>query len=126
MTIGHPAGPPVPPDADELTLLGGGWIWEQNARPLLEMLAMYAGSGFDPDEWSTAELHLATTSDASPDGWYTHAIRGGVSRFVAVMARKPSEGTVVLRVWGDDRPGMAERVDTLFDIGSMYRLSESG
>jgi hypothetical protein len=116
-------GPSAPADTAELTLLGGGSIWEENCRPLLEMLALYAGSGFDPAWWSAAEGRLADTDDESSDRWYTHLIQGGSARLVVMMARAVDEGTVAVRVWGDDVPGLGERVDTLFDIGNLFRLS---
>ncbi|HEY3506646.1 MAG TPA: hypothetical protein VGN37_28140 [Actinocatenispora sp.] len=123
MTVGHGAGSPLPPDADDMTLLGGGRIEPQNTRPLLEMLAMYAGSGFDPAEWEAAEHGLTDTDDGSSRGWYTHPIHGGMARLVVVMARASDEDAVVVRVWGDERAGLNERIDTLFDIGSMYRMT---
>lgn len=119
-------GPPVPPGAEQMMLLGGGRIWEQNVRPLLEMLALYAGSGGDPSEWESVERGLADTDADTLGGWYTHPIEGGAGRLVVVMARQPAEAAVVLRVWGTDPAGLSERIDTLFDIGTMYLLSAAG
>jgi hypothetical protein len=121
MTVGRRTGSPVPPDAEDMTLLGGGRLPAGNTRPLLELLTMYAGSGFDPTEWAAAELALQQTDDAT-GSWYTHPILGGVARLVVVMARA-SEDEVLMRVWGDERAGLNERIDTLFDVGSMFRMS---
>ncbi|MGA8114266.1 MAG: hypothetical protein WCA46_11435 [Actinocatenispora sp.] len=118
-------GPPPPPGADDMTLLGGGRIWEQNIRPLLEMLALYAGGGFDSTEWSVTEQRLKDTDAASADGWYNRPVYGGVARLAVVMARVSGDDLVSVRIWGNDVPGLAERVDTLFDIGTLYRLTAS-
>jgi hypothetical protein len=118
----HP-GPPRPPDADDLILLGGGGIAVPNARPMLEMLALYAGSGLDQDEWAAAERQLADTDHASPDGWYSHAIEGGVARLVVMMARNQDGGDLSLRIWGEEGAGLSERIDTLLDICGMYYLT---
>jgi|GEM_PF-4068772 len=124
MSVGHRTGTgsPVPPDADDLTLLGGGRVPAQNTRPMLELLAMYAGSGFDPAEWESAEQELLDTDDAA-GSWYTHPIQGGMARLVVVMARAGDEDAVTMRVWGDERAGLNERIDTVFDVGTMFRLS---
>lgn len=121
MSVGRRTGSPLPPGAEDMTLLGGGRLPAGNTRPLLELLTMYAGSGFDPAEWSAAERALQDT-DAADGSWYTHPILGGVARLVVVVAQT-SEGDVLMRVWGDEGAGLNERIDTLFDVGSMYRMS---
>ncbi len=115
-------GPPLPADADRLSLLGGGRVWGQNIQPLLEMLALYAGGGFSSTEWSLMRQRLSGTDDSVGDGWYTHPLSGGVAQLVVVMARAHTEDAVSVRVWGNDVPGLNERVDTLFDICTLYRL----
>ncbi|WP_203654174.1 hypothetical protein [Actinocatenispora rupis] len=108
---------------DDLTLLGGGRILPENIRPLLELLAMYAGSGSDPDEWEAVESGLVGTDDAATTGWYVHALQGGAARLVVVLARVSDEDVVAVRVWGDEQAGLGERIDTLFDVGAMYRMT---
>ena len=124
MTLGRRAGtgPPLPEDADDMSLLGGGRVPAQNTRPILELLTMYAGSGFDPAEWSAAERALDDTDQAAGE-WYTHPVHGGAGRMVVVMARAVDDDAVLLRVWGDESAGLNERIDTLFDVGSMFRIS---
>lgn len=116
-------GPPRPPDGEGLVLLGGGEIAAPNARPMLEMLALYAGSGLDPDEWTDAERQIADTDHAAADGWYAHPIEGGAARLVVMMARNRDDGDVSLRIWGEDGTGLSERVDTLLDVCGMYQLT---
>lgn len=125
MIVGRRAGtgPPLPPDAEDATLLGGGRIVVQNTRPLLELLTMYAGGGFDPAEWIAAGQALSETDEAA-GMWYTHPIQGGAARMVVVMARATTdEDAVVMLVWGDERDGLNERIDTLFDVAAMFRLT---
>lgn len=119
----HRSGPPRPPEADDLSLLGGGGIAPQNARPMLEMLTVYAGSGLDPDEWADAERQLDDTDYASTDRWYAHSIEGGIARLVVMMAHNRKDGDMALRIWGEEGAGLSERIDTLLDICGMYYLT---
>lgn len=127
MASGHRTGAsPLPPDAEGLVLLGGGWIWEGNVRPVLEMLTLYTGGGLDADEWSSVEERVAISDSRDPDGWCVHPVAGGADRLVVVLARAVDEGIVVVRVWGDDRSALLDRIETLIDIGNMYRLTPPG
>ncbi len=119
---GMTQGPPLPANADQLSLLGGGRVRRQNIQPLLEMLALYADGGFGSTEWSLMRQQLSRTDAGTAEGWYTHPLSGGVAQLVVVMAQVPAEDAVSVRVWGNDVPGLNERVDTLFDLCTLYRL----
>ncbi|MFD7916837.1 hypothetical protein ACFV30_40145 [Streptomyces sp. NPDC059752] len=91
----------------------GGWIWERNLRSFLELLAHYAGYGFDATDWETVALALEATDDERTDGWYSYPLVGEHRHVEIRLARAIGGDEVRLAVTGALTPELEVRADTL-------------
>ncbi|MEV7416199.1 hypothetical protein [Streptomyces sp. NPDC089919] len=91
----------------------GGWIWERNLRPFLELLSSYLGYGFDGTDWETVASAVASTDDERPDGWYSYPLAGEQAQVVISLARAAAGDELMATVSGDLPPELQVRTDTL-------------
>ncbi|MET9832687.1 hypothetical protein ABZ078_26050 [Streptomyces sp. NPDC006385] len=92
--------------ADPDAAFDGGWIFEENLRPLCESVAEFSGYGFDDSDWQAIETALPETDVERPDGWYDYPLSGRVP-LTLLVAADPGSSVVFVRLTGepDDRTG---------------------
>ncbi|MDX6762942.1 hypothetical protein SIN09_26915 [Streptomyces sp. F8] len=97
----------------------GGWIWERNLRPFLELLSHYVGYDFDGTDWETVALAIGETDDEQADGRYTYPLPGGTCHAEVRLARCVGGDEVSVTVHGPLTPDLRLRADTLLSAYAM-------
>ncbi|MER7734582.1 hypothetical protein ABTX80_27185 [Streptomyces erythrochromogenes] len=97
----------------------GGWIWERNLRPFLELLSHYVGYAFDASDWETVARAVGETDDERADGWYTYPLAGETGRAEVRLARCAGGDEVRVTVHGPLTADLRLRADTLLSAYAM-------
>ncbi|WP_030964799.1 hypothetical protein [Streptomyces sp. NRRL S-378] len=97
----------------------GGWIWERNLRPFLEVLSHYVGYDVDATDWATVAGAVEETDDERSDGWYAYPLAGAAQRAEVRLARSVEGDEVSVTVRGDLSPELRIRADTLLSAYAM-------
>jgi hypothetical protein len=95
------------------------WIFEQNLKSVLELLAEHAGYDFDPDEWNAVRFGVAET-DAERDRWYKYEFTGE-RRVAFSLARDSGSSIINLKVESD--PDTESKIETVIWIAQHYRIT---
>ncbi len=90
-----------------------GWVWNENVRPFLALLAGYAGYDFNGTDWQSVELALEATDDEHPDRWYGYPLVGANHHREVRLAQAVGGTEVSVRVAGTSNPELLLRADTL-------------
>lgn len=100
------------------------WLFEDNLRPFVELLAQLAGyTLYDEDyDWLAIEYGMQDTNEDA-DKWYTYPF-AGADPAVFELARNPGSDVVSIRVRGEQgiRPELAAQLDVLFAVCQDYTL----
>jgi len=98
------------------------WIWSDNLRPFVDVLAWLCEYDLADGEWDTISHGVnESDSDATPERWYEYEFHGsGVVRFR--MAR--DSGTNVLNVHLDVADSLGEKIGLALDLMNQYRLEK--
>ncbi|SFE28439.1 hypothetical protein SAMN05216251_102371 [Actinacidiphila alni] len=93
--------------------LVGGWIWSENTRRFLGLVAHYVGYDFDPTDWQTIHTGLTDTDDEQPDGWYSYPLAGPLHQVDVHLANCVGGRETAVRVTGVSDAELRLRAETL-------------
>ncbi|MFC9817373.1 hypothetical protein ACFVJM_35575 [Streptomyces virginiae] len=97
----------------------GGWIWERNLRPFLELLSHYGGYDFDATDWETVARAVEETDDERTEGWYAYPLVGESGQAEVRLARSVGGDEVSVTVHGSLTAELRLRADTLLSAYAM-------
>jgi hypothetical protein len=100
-------------------MVAANWIYERNTRPLLEILAVEAGYGFDDDDWLAVQCGLKDT-DVEAEKWFEYPLLGR-NRIIVSLARDPGAGAVFVRI--DSHEAREPEFGLVLSILQHYLLS---
>ncbi|MFD3451735.1 hypothetical protein ACFWVC_06100 [Streptomyces sp. NPDC058691] len=97
----------------EQHVLGGGWVFEENLRPLCRLLSDLVGYDFDDSDWQAVEYGLSTTDDdrAGAD-WFLYPLVGR-GRVDVRMARSAGGSVVSVQLLGAADEVLEAQVEVL-------------
>ncbi|MEV4785674.1 hypothetical protein AB0K53_09515 [Streptomyces tuirus] len=102
-------------------VLGGGWIFAENLRPLCESVAEFSGYGFDDSDWQAIETALPGTDAEKPGGWYDYPLAGRVP-LTLLVAEDPGSSVVFVRLTGDPDDRTRAQIEAALRIFSVYTV----
>ena len=96
-----------------------GWIWTENLRPFLVLLARLVGSDFDESDWTACEVGVVWT-DSEADRWFDYPV-GPTLVYLALEPGAPE--MITIRV--DQLPEQVrERLEWTVDIVRDYQVRD--
>ena len=95
------------------------WFFEENLRPVSEILASYARYEFTPGDWDAIESGVKNT-DFGRGEWYDYPFLGR-DTVQARFARDP--GTSVVWIDWSAPPELSTRIETLLGIADYWILT---
>jgi hypothetical protein len=104
----------------ERTAMLRNWIFEENLKPTLELLAQYAGYDFSPDDWNAVRFGV-TETDEEQDRWCEYEF--SVPERVAFRVAQ-SSGSRVIFFQVESKPEIEGKVETVLRIAQHYRITD--
>jgi hypothetical protein len=95
------------------------WFYEENLRPVSEILASYARYEFDPSDWDAIEAGVRST-DSERGNLYDYTFFGR-DTVKASFARDP--GSSVVWIDWSAPPELDTRIQALVDIAAHWILT---
>jgi hypothetical protein len=95
------------------------WVFEENLRPVLEILARSAGYNFDERDWTAVRYGVQAT-DYEGEHWYDYEFVG-VHRVALGVAR--DEGSCVIFIRCESDAEIERTADVVLTIAQEFRLS---
>jgi hypothetical protein len=94
------------------------WVCEQNLKPFVEILSMYAGYDFDDGDWTAVEFGI-TDTDVERDAWFECELSGENTIQVA-LALDP--GSSVLFFRAESNKETESKIDAIVPVLQSYDL----
>ncbi|WP_331721154.1 hypothetical protein [Streptomyces sp. NBC_00454] len=113
VSAGLRTGFPKDDAADPALYEIGGWIWQRNLAPFMELLSRYIAYDFDDTDWDTVALGLEATDDEDPDGWYAYPLIGVTDSLEVRLAKAVGSDVLSVVVAGAWSSALRLRIDTL-------------
>jgi hypothetical protein len=89
-----------------------GWIFEENLRPFVEMVAYVAGYVFDEDDWTAIHFGVQDT-DSERGPWLTYPFTG---RMPLTLKAAKESGAGIVSFDLDSEAGLAPEVEAQLDL----------
>jgi len=94
------------------------WIFEENLRPWLEIVASIVGYAFEAEDWDAVHFGLANT-DSEEGRWYRYPF--GTTAVCAALARDPGTAVVACELDGV-LPEQQKLVALAVSIAQQYQV----
>ena len=98
------------------------WIFAENLKPFVEMLAHAANCPLDDDDW-TAISYGVRDSNGDEEKWYTYPLEGQ-PRLHLELAAMPGSAVVSVRIRGpqDSPPELPAQIELLVVMCQTYSI----
>lgn len=95
------------------------WIYEENLKPLLEMLSCLVDYSFDESDWVAVSTGIVNTDDEK-DEWYEYQLIGKQTIEVKVAA---DPGSCIIHVQLQSKPNVEEKAKVAIAIFQQYKVA---
>lgn len=96
----------------------GNWIYEENLKPLLEVLSQLVSYNFDDSDWTAISTGLKGTDDEKNE-WYSYSLIGRKTVEVEVAA---DNGSCVVHVRLHSELHVEEKAEVAISIFQNYTV----
>ncbi|GII56871.1 hypothetical protein Pth03_52600 [Planotetraspora thailandica] len=104
-------------------LIHAGWIWEENARVLCEILASLVGYTFDDLDWQAVGSALPDTDDDGEGRWYSYFLVGAEAALELRLARAVGGSELSFEVFGSADGVLYAQIKLAGDMATRYAIS---
>jgi hypothetical protein len=99
-----------------------GWVWQENVRPLLEMVAYLAAYRLDQSDLDAVAVGLVS-SDADAEVWFEYPLGEDPQVKLSFAAAHDGDEVLIDAAFDERGERFSDRVGLLLTVFSCYRVT---